>query len=302
MPSSSSATHVVGQHAEHGGRGEGRVQEVHRPQVRPRARPASGRAARSGSPAPARCRPRPPAPTRRRPWPGCRPGSPPTPPASGGRSGAGAAGRRGGGGSTRASCWRRRRRPAGRSRRRRRPGTRSRPSSCMRPWATASRSAAPIVTEAHVVPLPARSRCSDEASPPAAGTGTSAPSGPGAEGERAAVGDDDGAAHARARQRGERGSGRPVERGAQHVDGLGPQLVQRPVAVDALAEVDLGQTVRPELPGPRRSAGRARRRSRRRSRASRRPSGAPPSRRPAAGAPRTARGRAARARGGPPAR
>ena len=38
----------------------------------------------------------------------------------------------------------------------------------MRPWATASRSAAPIVTEAHVVPLPASSRCREEASPPAA--------------------------------------------------------------------------------------------------------------------------------------
>ena len=48
----------------------------------------------------------------------------------------------------------------------------------MRPWATASRSAAPIVTEAHVVPLPAKIRCKEEANPPAAGTGTSVPSGP----------------------------------------------------------------------------------------------------------------------------
>ena len=123
----------------------------------------------------------------------------------------------------------------------------------MRPWATASRSAAPIVTEAHVVPLPARSRCREEASPPAARTGTSAPSSPGAEGQRAAVGDDDGAAHAGRRMRpchGRGGSacgGHALEGGPQHVDGLGPQLVQRPVAVDALAEVDLGQAVGPEL-------------------------------------------------------
>src|SRR6516164_7259428 len=48
----------------------------------------------------------------------------------------------------------------------------------MRPLVTASRSAAPIATEAHVVPLPARSRCSDDASPPAAGTGTRSPSAP----------------------------------------------------------------------------------------------------------------------------
>ena len=85
-------------------------------------RPASARGARSGSPARARCRPRPPAPPPRRPRPGCRPGSPPRRRASGGRSGAGAAGRRDGDGSTTASCWRRRRRPAGRCRRRPRRG------------------------------------------------------------------------------------------------------------------------------------------------------------------------------------
>ena len=110
--------HVVGQHAEHVGRGERRVQEVHRAQVRARLgqHPPEQRevvvlhvdgVALAGR-----------APRPRRPWPGCRPGSPPRPPASGGRSGAGAAGRRGGGGSTRASCWPRRRRPGGRSRRR----------------------------------------------------------------------------------------------------------------------------------------------------------------------------------------
>ena len=63
------------------------------------------------------------------------------------------------------------------------------------------------------------------------------------------------------------------ERGAQHVDGLGAQLVQRPVAVDALAQVDLGHAVRAQGPAPRRRAARARRRSRGRSRPSRRPSG-----------------------------
>ena len=159
------------------------------------ARPASGPAARSGSPAPARCRRGRPGPPRRRPWPGCRPGSRPRPGASAGRSGAAAAGPTCGGGSTRGSSWPRRRRPCGRCRRRRSPGPgRARPRACG-PWATASRSAAPIVMEAHVVPLPARIRCREEASPPPAGTRDQLAVGPGAEGQRAAVGDDDGGAH-----------------------------------------------------------------------------------------------------------
>ena len=115
----------------------------------------------------------------------------------------------------------------------------------MRPWATASRSAAPIVTEAHVVPLPARIRCRDEASPPPARAGTSAPSPParkvrGPRLETTMVPLTDGAGAAAWR-------GDALERGPQHVDRLGTQLVQRPVAVDALTEVDLGQAVRPEL-------------------------------------------------------
>ena len=79
------------------------------------------------------------------------------------------------------------------------------------------------------------------------------PSAPGAEGQRAPVGDDDGAAHALLARRGDRtrrGSvdgADALEGGPQDVDGLGPQLVERPVAVDALAEVDLGQAVGPEL-------------------------------------------------------
>ena len=115
----------------------------------------------------------------------------------------------------------------------------------MSPWATASRSAAPIVTEAHVVPLPARSRCSDEASPPPAGTGTSAPSAParnvsGPRLETTMVP----LTRAHASRQCER-RGDALERGPQDVDGLGPQLVQGPVAVDALAQVDLGQAVAP---------------------------------------------------------
>ena len=71
--------------------------------------------------------------------------------------------------------------------------------------------------------------------------------GPGAEGQRAAVGDDDGGAHRRAQEgRGNVGGRDPLERGPQHVDGLGAQLVQRAVAVDALTQVDLGQAVRAE--------------------------------------------------------
>ena len=68
--------------------------------------------------------------------------------------------------------------------------------------------------------------------------------GPRPEAERAAVGDDDGPAHgSRQRRRGD-----ALEGGPQHVDGLGPQLVQGAVAVDALAQVDLGQALRPEGP------------------------------------------------------
>src|SRR5580704_3530042 len=142
-------------------------------------------------------------------------------------------------------------------------GTRSRPSSCMRPWATASRSAAPIVTEAHVVPLPASSRCSEDASPPAAGTGSSAPplvvrklSGPRFETTRVPLTPGDPlsgrALSSRApisRAPWQRRVGGAFERGAQHVDGLRPQLVQGPVAMDALAEVHLGQAVGAERLG-----------------------------------------------------
>ena len=42
-------------------------------------------------------------------------------------------------------------------------------------------------------------------------------------------------------------SGDALECGPQDVDGLGPQLVQRPVPVDALAQVDLGQAAGAEL-------------------------------------------------------
>src|ERR1700684_1176601 len=130
-------------------------------------------------------------------------------------------------------------------------GSRSSPSSCMRPRATASRSAGPRVTEAHVVPLPARSRCREEASPPPAGTGTSAPSGPARkvsgprlETTRLAL-----TASRTSRQWGQRRRGHTLEGRPQHVDRLGAQLVQRPVAVDALAQVDLGQTIGSELLG-----------------------------------------------------
>src|ERR1700729_2302455 len=122
----------------------------------------------------------------------------------------------------------------------------------MSPWATASRSAAPNVTEAHVVPLPARIRCREEASPPAARTGTSAPSGParkvsGPRLETTMVPLMPGSpcVHQAVRSRGprQRRRGDALERGPQHVDRLGAQLVQGPVAVDALTEVDLGQAV-----------------------------------------------------------
>ena len=133
----------------------------------------------------------------------------------------------------------------------------------------ASRSAAPIATEAHVAPLPAKILCREEASPASRPHGLQRAVGPRAEGERAAVGDDEGAAHriliagpapapaataapvasscgaltkAAAGRRGDAFEGRP-----QHVDRLGAQLVQRPVAVDALAEVDLGQAIHPEM-------------------------------------------------------
>src|ERR1700689_5505492 len=132
-------------------------------------------------------------------------------------------------------------------------GSRSSPSSCMSPWAPASRSAAPIVTEAHVVPLPAKSRCREEASPPPAGTGTSAPSGPARKvsGPRLettrlplTVSRTPRTPGPRGRRRGDALEGRP-----QHVDRLGAQLVQRPIAVDALAQVDLRQAVGSELLG-----------------------------------------------------
>ena len=48
------------------------------------------------------------------------------------------------------------------------------------------------------------------------------------------------------------GAGDALEGGPQHVDGLRPQLVQRPVAVDALAQVDLGQAVGRRAAAPRR--------------------------------------------------
>src|SRR5580692_7631151 len=117
----------------------------------------------------------------------------------------------------------------------------------MRPWATASRSAAPIVTEAHVVPVPARIRCSEEASPPPAGTPSSAPSpsarkvsGPRLETTTVALF----SLMSRSGGPGQRAGRDPFERGPQHVDRLGAQLLERPVAVDAFAEVDLGQAVR----------------------------------------------------------
>src|SRR5580692_5851428 len=127
-------------------------------------------------------------------------------------------------------------------------GSRSSPSSCMRPWATASRSAAPIVTEAHVVPLPARSRCREEASPPPARTGISAPSGPARKVSGPRL-DTTMVTVSSSRSWWQRRRGDALEGRPQHVDRLGPQLVQRPVAVDALAQVDLGQPVRTELLG-----------------------------------------------------
>src|SRR5580698_3286901 len=130
-------------------------------------------------------------------------------------------------------------------------GSRWSPSSCMRPWATASRSAAPIVTEAHVVPLPARSRCREEASPPPAGTGTSAPSGPlrKVSGPRLETTRLPLTESPTSRPPGQRRRWDAFECRPQHVDRLGAQLVQRPVAVDALAQVDLGQPVRAEMLG-----------------------------------------------------
>ena len=112
------------------------------------------------------------------------------------------------------------------------------------------------------MPLPLRIRCSDEARPPAARTGTSAPSGParkvrGPRFETTMVSPAPpltrrstpvGARTGGARTGGAR-TGDAFERGPQHVDGLGPQLVQRPVAVDALAQVDLGQAVGPQALG-----------------------------------------------------
>src|ERR1700693_3264596 len=116
----------------------------------------------------------------------------------------------------------------------------------MSPRVTASRSAAPMVPETPVVPLPARSPCSEEASPPPAGTGTRDPSGPsrkvrGPRFETTMV-----PLTAPSRPARQRGRGDPLERSPEDVDGLGAQLVQGPVAVDALAEVDLGQAVRPQ--------------------------------------------------------
>ena len=68
------------------------------------------------------------------------------------------------------------------------------------------------------------------------------------EAQRAAVGDDEGAAHAGrptavTLPAAVTSPGRALERGTQHVDRLRPQLVQGPVAVDALAQVDLRQAV-----------------------------------------------------------
>ena len=75
--------------------------------------------------------------------------------------------------------------------------------------------------------------------------------GPGAEGERAAVGDDDGPAHAGLTcvftRAAAASTGDALERRPQHVDRLGAQLVQGPVAVDAFAEVDLGERIRSEM-------------------------------------------------------
>ncbi len=73
--------------------------------------------------------------------------------------------------------------------------------------------------------------------------------GPGAEGQRAAVGDDEVAAHWGDTGPGASPSGDALESRPQHVDRLGPQLVQRPVAVDALAQVDLGQAVGTKMLG-----------------------------------------------------
>ena len=58
MPSSSSARTSSGSTREHGRLGEGGVQEVHGAQVGPAPRPASARAARSGSPARSTASPR----------------------------------------------------------------------------------------------------------------------------------------------------------------------------------------------------------------------------------------------------
>ena len=70
------------------------------------------------------------------------------------------------------------------------------------------------------------------------------------EGERAPVGDDDDPAHAALTSgAGRDAAGDPLERGPQHVDRLGAQLVQGPVAVDAFAQVDLGQALGPQALG-----------------------------------------------------
>ena len=65
------------------------------------------------------------------------------------------------------------------------------PSSTMRPWATAARSAAPIVTETHVSPVPASSGRIDETRPPPPETAVQRAVGVEAERERAPIGDDD---------------------------------------------------------------------------------------------------------------
>src|ERR1700722_1360712 len=114
----------------------------------------------------------------------------------------------------------------------------------MRPCATAARSAAPIVTETHVAPVPASNGAMDETSPPPPGTATRAPSAP------------------KRKESGPRlettmqsscvatgSAGRACEGGAQDVGGLGTELVERPVAMDAHAQVHLGQRARPDVRG-----------------------------------------------------
>ena len=125
----------------------------------------------------------------------------------------------------------------------------------MRPAATAASSAAPMVMENHMAsvsvsaPAPVSSGRSAETSPPPPASGCRLcsaskrnDSGPRLETTIVSglvIGD-----HGRVHGRADAVQCRP-----EHVDGLGAQFVQGPVAVDALAQVDLGQDAGADVGG-----------------------------------------------------